>query len=135
LPAGNILVSRPAYERGLKPSLATTTAKASERVIADPLAGRYGGRRPVFRVAEKAAGAERTERAERAERTERTESAPYACILLKVWNPPPLSTWRRWGSGAVSGRVKQANSAKKLGSASGAFGSIEDLCDRALGLP
>jgi len=29
-------VSRPAEERGLKPSLATTTAKASERVIADP---------------------------------------------------------------------------------------------------
>ena len=38
LPAGNILVSRPADESGLKPSLATTTAKASERVIADPLA-------------------------------------------------------------------------------------------------
>ncbi len=30
-------VSRPAEESGLKPSLATTTAKASERVIADPL--------------------------------------------------------------------------------------------------
>ncbi|HUX47397.1 MAG TPA: hypothetical protein VMV58_05230 [Desulfosporosinus sp.] len=30
-------VSRPADESGLKPSLATTTAKASERVIADPL--------------------------------------------------------------------------------------------------
>jgi hypothetical protein len=29
-------VSRPAEERGLKPSLATTHAKASERVIADP---------------------------------------------------------------------------------------------------
>ena len=29
-------VSRPAEERGLKPSLATTSAKASERVIADP---------------------------------------------------------------------------------------------------
>ena len=35
--AGNILVSRPADESGLKPSLATTIAKASERVIADPL--------------------------------------------------------------------------------------------------
>ncbi|TGE40049.1 hypothetical protein E4K67_03465 [Desulfosporosinus fructosivorans] len=30
-------VSRPADESGLKPSLATTTAKASERVITDPL--------------------------------------------------------------------------------------------------
>jgi len=30
-------VSRPAEESGLKPSLATTTAKASERMIADPL--------------------------------------------------------------------------------------------------
>ncbi|MDR3583748.1 MAG: hypothetical protein P4L59_00280 [Desulfosporosinus sp.] len=30
-------VFRPADERGLKPSLATTHAKASERVIADPL--------------------------------------------------------------------------------------------------
>jgi len=29
-------VSRPADEIGIKPSLATTTAKASERVIADP---------------------------------------------------------------------------------------------------
>ena len=29
-------VSRPADESGLKPSLATTTAKASRRVIADP---------------------------------------------------------------------------------------------------
>ncbi|WP_461389138.1 hypothetical protein [Desulfosporosinus fructosivorans] len=60
MPAGNILVSRPAYERGLKPSLATTTAKASERVSADPLAGRRevgteNGGWPVFRVAEKAA--------------------------------------------------------------------------------
>ena len=36
-PAGNVLVSRPVEERGLKPSLATTHAKASERVIADPL--------------------------------------------------------------------------------------------------
>ena len=44
LPSGNVLVSRPAEERGLKPSLATTTAKASERVIADPLAWeREGG--------------------------------------------------------------------------------------------
>jgi len=32
-----ILVFRPAEESGLKPSLATTTAKASERAIADPL--------------------------------------------------------------------------------------------------
>ena len=38
VPAGNVLVSRPADESGLKPSLATTTAKASERVIAAPLA-------------------------------------------------------------------------------------------------
>ena len=30
-------------ERGLKPSLATTTAKASERVIADPQAGNAKG--------------------------------------------------------------------------------------------
>ncbi|WP_461393017.1 hypothetical protein [Desulfosporosinus fructosivorans] len=37
-PAGNVLVSRPTDESGLKPSLATTTAKASESVIADPLA-------------------------------------------------------------------------------------------------
>ncbi|HEY8911080.1 MAG TPA: hypothetical protein VIM51_12500 [Desulfosporosinus sp.] len=37
-PAGNVLVSRPAEESGLKPSLATTRAKASERVVADPLA-------------------------------------------------------------------------------------------------
>ncbi|HZK85539.1 MAG TPA: hypothetical protein VFC58_12915 [Desulfosporosinus sp.] len=36
-PAGNVLVSRPTDESGLKPSLATMTAKASERVIADPL--------------------------------------------------------------------------------------------------
>ena len=36
-PAEHILVFRPAEERGLKLSLATTTAKASERVIADPL--------------------------------------------------------------------------------------------------
>ena len=35
-PAGNVLVSRPPDESGLKPSLSTTTAKASERVIADP---------------------------------------------------------------------------------------------------
>ena len=32
-PAGNVLVSRPAEERGLKPSLATTTAEVSRRVI------------------------------------------------------------------------------------------------------
>ncbi len=31
-------------ESGLKPSLATTTAEASERVIADPLAGNAKGR-------------------------------------------------------------------------------------------
>ncbi|WP_461391455.1 hypothetical protein [Desulfosporosinus fructosivorans] len=43
MPAGNILVSRPAYESGLKPSLATTTAEASERVSADPLARVDGG--------------------------------------------------------------------------------------------
>ncbi|MHB8077183.1 hypothetical protein, partial [Desulfosporosinus fructosivorans] len=43
LPAGNILVSRPADERGLKPSLATTNAKASERVSAAPLG--WGRRR------------------------------------------------------------------------------------------
>ena len=36
-PAEHVLVFRPAEERGLKPSLTTTTAKASERVIADPL--------------------------------------------------------------------------------------------------
>ncbi|KUO72996.1 MAG: hypothetical protein APF81_23880 [Desulfosporosinus sp. BRH_c37] len=36
-PAEHILVFRPAYESGLKPSSATTTAKASDRVIADPL--------------------------------------------------------------------------------------------------
>ena len=57
-PAGNILVSRPADESGLKPSLATTIAKASERVIANPLgwgdAKEGRGRRPVSRVAGKA---------------------------------------------------------------------------------
>ncbi|HUS88873.1 MAG TPA: hypothetical protein VMW91_05800 [Desulfosporosinus sp.] len=37
LPAEHVHVFRPAEERGLKPSLATTTAKASGRVIADPL--------------------------------------------------------------------------------------------------
>ncbi|MHB8077571.1 hypothetical protein, partial [Desulfosporosinus fructosivorans] len=61
LPAGNILVSRPADERGLKPSLATTTAKASERVSADPLG--WGRRRgtgdgPVSSAAGKAGDGE-----------------------------------------------------------------------------
>jgi len=44
-PAEHILVFRPAYESGLKPSLATTIAKASERVIADPPAWKTLGRR------------------------------------------------------------------------------------------
>ena len=44
-PAEHILVFRPAYESGLKPSLATTIAKASERVIADSLAWKTLGRR------------------------------------------------------------------------------------------
>jgi hypothetical protein len=35
---GGDLVFRPVDESGLKPSLATTIAKASERVIVDPLA-------------------------------------------------------------------------------------------------
>jgi len=39
-PAGNILFPALLYARGLKPSLATTTAKASERVIVAPLAGK-----------------------------------------------------------------------------------------------
>ena len=43
-PAEHILVFRPAYESGLKPSLATTIAKASERVIADPPARKTPGR-------------------------------------------------------------------------------------------
>ena len=41
-PAEHILVFRPAYESELKLSLATTTAKVSERVIADPLARKTG---------------------------------------------------------------------------------------------
>ena len=50
-------VSRPAEESGLKPSLATTSAKASERVIADPLGldrRGSGGVGPVSRAAGKA---------------------------------------------------------------------------------
>jgi len=37
LPAGNVLFPALPMKEGLKPSLATTTTKASERVIADPL--------------------------------------------------------------------------------------------------
>jgi hypothetical protein len=44
MPAEHILVFRPAFESGLKPSLATTIAKASERVIADPPARKTRGR-------------------------------------------------------------------------------------------
>jgi len=50
-------VSRPAEERGLKPSLATTITKASERVIADPLGWERrgsGGVGSVSRAAGKA---------------------------------------------------------------------------------
>ncbi|HEY8909821.1 MAG TPA: hypothetical protein VIM51_06020 [Desulfosporosinus sp.] len=42
-PAGNVLVSRPTNESGLKPSLTTTHAKASERVIATLRAGKTDG--------------------------------------------------------------------------------------------
>jgi hypothetical protein len=47
MPAGNVLFPAPLYESGLKPSLATTTAKASDRVIADPL-GWEDGRRKTW---------------------------------------------------------------------------------------
>jgi hypothetical protein len=51
-PAGNVLFPALLYESGLKPSLATTTAKASERVIADPPGLERGFTiRPVFRPA------------------------------------------------------------------------------------
>jgi len=43
MPAGNVLFPALLMKEGLKPSLATTTAKASDRVIADPLGlGRRG---------------------------------------------------------------------------------------------
>ncbi|MDO0824904.1 hypothetical protein [Desulfosporosinus nitroreducens] len=41
-PAGNVPVSRPAYERDLKPSLATTLAKVSRRVIVTLALGSAG---------------------------------------------------------------------------------------------
>jgi len=48
-PAGNVLFPALLYESGLKPSLATTTAKVSERVVADPPGWeRDGGYRDMF---------------------------------------------------------------------------------------
>ena len=42
-PAGNVLFPALRMKVGLKPSLATTVAKASDRVIADPMAGKAKG--------------------------------------------------------------------------------------------
>ena len=49
MPAGNVLFPALLMKEGLKPSLATTHAKASERVIADPL-GWEDGKNGVTRT-------------------------------------------------------------------------------------